>query len=181
MSQGIDLFIKYRTDNWSSWLSYTYLDSKNQFSYLNEGDPYPSTFGQNHEINFVNMYKLKNWEFGSTFIFGSGKYYTPPYEEEGGFFLEYDLDRINARRLPAYHRLDFSAKYSFDFGPFECESGITLFNVYNRRNIRNRRFTQDFVFEETGFDEDLGGRFETVQLDTELLGFTPNFFFNLKF
>ncbi len=177
-SSGIDAFIKYREDRFSSWLSYSLSYSQNQIPAILDNDRYWSAVDQRHEINQVNMFKLGKWEFSSVFIFGSGKPYTPAPED---FDIEdpllFDVDRINTERLPTYHRLDLGAKYTTDFGKGQLETGITLFNVYNRKNIKSRTFTAipDFDVER---DEEL---FEATPVNIRLLGLTPNIFVNLRF
>lgn len=180
-SQGLDLFIKYRTDRYTSWLSYSIGESLNQFWYRNDNNPYPSALDQRHEINLVNIVKLGKWELSSILIYGSGRPFTPANPEVFGESI-YDLTQINQHRLPDYTRFDISAKYSFPMGKLKCEAGITLFNLLDNVNIKSRRYSRQYFF-----DEDLVNGFTTgddvriVALDTRLLGFTPNFFFNVRF
>ncbi|MEM7298413.1 MAG: TonB-dependent receptor [Bacteroidota bacterium] len=188
-AEGMDLFIKYRNKRFSSWLSYSLSSSRNQFWYINENTTYPSRQDQRHEINLTTILKLGRWELSSLFLFGSGKPFTPPnivstqsldtVAVDGSNI--YDLTRINGDRLPAYHRLDVSAKYSFPLGKTDCEAGITLFNLFNRRNIKSRRYTVQYVFDENSADVNATDEARIVALDTPLLGFTPNFFVNIRF
>ena len=133
-SEGLDIFLKYRNDTYTSWLSYSLGTSQDEFWYRNDNAPYPSKLDQRHEINFVNSLKLGKWELASVFIFGSGKPFTPPNPNAKEKTL-YDLSRINENRFPNYSRLDFSAKRSFSFGKSDCEAGATLFNIFGRENI----------------------------------------------
>ncbi len=179
ISEGVDLFIKYRDETFTSWLSYSLGTSNNKFSYINLNNPFPSNQDQRHEINLVNIFKLNNWELSSTLVYGSGRPYSIPILE-GDSAIYYDETRVNNLRLPTYFRLDLSAKYSFPIGKTKCETGFTLFNVLDRVNVKSRRFTTQFVFDEqsAAITED---QLRLVALDTRLLGFTPNFFFNIRF
>ncbi|MEQ8907417.1 carboxypeptidase-like regulatory domain-containing protein [Ekhidna sp.] len=183
-AEGLDIFLKYRNKTFSSWVSYSVGRSENSFWYRNQNNPYPAVQDQRHELNFTNILKLGKWELSSVFLFGTGQRYTPANPE---FSLEndsvsfYDLTRINASRLPAYKRLDISAKYSFNLGKLACESGVTFFNVLNNRNIKSRKFTVRYVFDEQSDTSGASDDLEVVPLDTELLGFTPNFFINIRF
>ncbi|MEQ9404755.1 MAG: carboxypeptidase-like regulatory domain-containing protein [Cyclobacteriaceae bacterium] len=179
-AQGLDLFLKYRTSTFTSWLSYSLGESNNQFWYRNDNTPYPSEYDQRHEINFVNTIKFGKWELSAILLYGSGKPFTPPNSDPLGS-SPYDLERVNELRLPDYSRLDLSAKYSFDIGAFKCESGITLFNVFDKINIKSRRYSQQYVFSENTTNTTGSDEIRIVALDTYLLGFTPNFFFNLRF
>lgn len=178
--RGLDLFVKHKTDRFTSWVSYSLSESKHQHPIIRNGQDFNSAFDQRHEINQVNLYKLGKWHFSSQFVYGSGRPFTPPSGSvdvnEFGAIL-YDLDLINSARLPAYHRLDLSANYKLAFKNYNLEAGITLFNVYNRQNIRSRRFTATQIFDEA---ED-AFRLEVVPINFRLLGFTPNLTLNLSF
>lgn len=181
VARGVDLIVKYEDDPYNSWISYSYGVSRNKFWYQNQGKPYPSNFDQRHEVNFVNVFKTKRWKFSSVFIYGSGKPFTPPARDPSSHSL-YEPDRINQERLPAYSRVDLSAAYSFPVGNANFELGTALFNVLNRRNIKSRTYTRQFMLEETLFGEDIQeNQFKTVMVDTYLLGFAPNFFLNVRF
>lgn len=179
ISEGIDLFVKYRDETFTSWLSYSLGTSNNKFSYIDQNNPFSSAQDQRHEINFVSILKLGNWELSSTSIYGSGRPYTTPILL-GDSIRYYDETSVNDLRLPSYFRVDVSAKYSFPIGKALCETGVTLFNVFDKVNVKSRRFTEQFIFDEqdVNITED---QVRLVAIDTKLLGFTPNFFFNIRF
>ncbi len=178
-ARGLDLFVKYKTDRFTSWVSYSLSESKNQHPLIKDGQDFSSAFDQRHEINQVNLFKSGKWHFSSQFVYGSGRPYTPPGSTDVDEFraILYDLDMINAERLPAYHRLDLSANYSIRFKNYNLEAGITLFNVYDRQNIRSRRFTLREIYDE---DED-AYRSEVIPINFRLLGLTPNLTLNFSF
>lgn len=183
-SEGLDIFLKYRNKTFTSWISYSLGRSENSFWYRNQNNPYPSIQDQRHELNFTNIVKLGKWELSSVLLLGSGQSYTPSnpeYSIVNDSVSFYDLTRINQARLPGYKRLDISAKYSFNIGRLACESGVTFFNVLNHRNIKSRKFTVRYVFGEQSDVAGASDELEVVPLDTYLLGFTPNFFFNIRF
>ena len=183
-SEGLDIFLKYRNKTFTSWVSYSLGRSQNSFWYRNQNQPYPSIQDQRHEINFTNILKLGKWELSTVLLLGSGQSYTPAnpeYSIVNDSVSFYDLSRINQARLPGYKRLDVSAKYSFNIGRLSFESGVTFFNVLNHRNIRSRKFTVRYVFDEESDIAGASDELEVVPLDTYLLGFTPNFFLNIRF
>ena len=49
----------------------------------------------------------------------------------------------NNLRLPAYHRLDLSARYRFSLGRYDGDVGVSLFNAYDRANVWYRQFQLD--------------------------------------
>ena len=178
IAEGLDLFIKYRNPTFTSWVSYSLASSENRFWYIDQNNPFPSNQDQRHEINFVNVIKVGNWEFSNILVYGSGRPYTVPLVDDDEIF--YDPENVNNNRLPAYSRFDLSAKNSFNIGNAKCEAGITFFNVFDTRNIKSRRFASQLVFDEvdSSIDDD---EFRIVSLDTYLLGFTPNFFLTISF
>lgn len=183
-SEGLDLFVKYRNKTFTSLISYSLGRSQNSFWYRNQNNPYPSIQDQRHELNFTNIIKLGKWELSSVLLLGSGQAYTPANPEfsiTNDSVSFYDLTRINQARLPSYKRLDISAKYNFNIGSLSCESGVTFFNVLNHRNIKSRKYTVRYVFGEQSGITGASDELEVVPLDTYLLGFTPNFFINIRF
>ncbi|MBV6646930.1 MAG: carboxypeptidase-like regulatory domain-containing protein, partial [Cyclobacteriaceae bacterium] len=139
-AEGIDFLLKYQDRQYGSWLSYSLSRSENSIPIVNRSLAYPSGVDQRHEVNWSQTFKWHKWEFSTVFIYGSGLPYTP----RGGFFEEepvlYDINRINSRRLPDYHRLDISGKFNFQMKKVNGEVGLTIFNLYNRTNIKSRRF-----------------------------------------
>ncbi|WP_420315909.1 TonB-dependent receptor [Ekhidna sp.] len=183
-SEGLDLFIKYRNKTFTSWLSYSLGRSENSFWYRNQNNPYPSQQDQRHELNFTNILKLGKWELSSVLLLGTGQRYTPANPEFGidnDSESIYDLSTINSEKLPAYKRFDLSAKYNFNLGKLQCETGVTLFNVFNYQNTKSRKLTVRYVFDEQSNANNATDRIDVIPLDTKLLGFTPNFFFNIRF
>ncbi|MEM8892975.1 MAG: TonB-dependent receptor [Bacteroidota bacterium] len=174
---GLDIFAKYRSDRFTTWFSYALGFSENQFPGIKFGERYWSLYDQRHEFNQVNMVKLGPWEFSSIFVLGSGSRYTPalPILEDETFV--YDIDLLNDLQLPMYHRLDMSIKRTFEAKRMRFETGFTLFNVYNRQNIKSRRYTGTFEFNE----EEDEAEFRIQPVDIALLGITPNFFLNIHF
>ncbi len=182
-TKGIEFMIEKGVGNYSGWISYTLSNSLNVFEELNGGNPFPSRYDQRHEFKLVNMYNLNKWNFSLIWIYGSGKPYSAP---EGSFSLTtldgsnitniaYSL--INNERLPDYHRLDLSTTYNFNLGKTKAKVGLSVFNVYNRKNIKYRRFSK-ITFDENG---NLLGSDKYIVSDILLLGVTPSLFINWKF
>ncbi len=183
ITTGIEVMIEKGFGKYSGWIGYTLSKSINYFKDLNGGDPFPSRFDQRHELKLVNMYKAGPWDFSLIWIYGTGKAYSSP---EGSYSLT-TLDgstinnvaysRINNRRLPAYHRLDLSSTYHFNLGNTKAKVGLSIFNVYNRKNIKYRRFSK-ITFDE---NEEILSDDKYVVSDILLLGVTPSLFLNWSF
>ncbi len=174
---GLDILLKRNTAKYITWFSYTIANSENSFSILNKGQPFPSNFDQRHEFKWVNTYKVGKLELSSVFVFGSGKPFTPRGELSSEKIILFDVSKFNSERLPAYHRLDLSAKYVTKLGRIQIESGLTLFNVYNRNNVKSRRYSLRLNFDENNEVSSL----IAFPVEITLLGFAPNLFLNFKF
>jgi len=76
-----------------------------------------------------------------------------------------ELSEKNSIRLPPYHRLDLSATWNFyDNDSTNINAGVSLFNVYNRRNTWRKEY-------------DVYGD-EILTTNVNYLGFTLSFFLN---
>ncbi|MVM38863.1 TonB-dependent receptor [Spirosoma sp. HMF3257] len=101
-----------------------------------------------------------------TWIFASGRPYTSIVGEYSVTLLDGTSKTFtnpsakNANRFPAYSRLDASATYNFRNGSI----GLSVFNLYNRKNIWYKKFTS--VSD--------GSTSQLVISDITYLGITPN-------
>lgn len=171
-AKGLEFLLQKKYGNYSGWASYTLQEVDYQFDYYSE-NWFPASHDVTHETKLINTYKYKNWNFSAVWIYGTGKPYTAPlggYEitmPDGSLQDFITIGDKNAFRLPDYHRLDLSAQYKFQMGDLGLGTlGISLFNVYNRKNIWYKQF------------EIIEG--QLVETDIELLGFTPNISFSIN-
>lgn len=122
---------------------------RNNFPELNGGNSFPALHDQLHELKAVGTLSLGRWDLASTWTFGSGTPYTAPQGEysiqllDGSSFSYINVSAKNGLRLPAYHRLDLSARYRFSLGDCGGDLGISVFNVYDRANVWYRQFELD--------------------------------------
>lgn len=168
IAQGIEWLLQKKAGKLNGWIGYTLGKVRYNFDAFGS-DAFPASHDQTHEFKWVGNYKLsRNLTLGATFIYGTGKPYTAPtgyYEitlldgRQADFF---EVSEKNALRFPDYHRFDFSVNYDFKLWEGRVNTGISFFNVYNRKNVWYREYE---VIE--------GEIFET---DVSLLGFTPSLF-----
>ena len=171
---GLEVLLQKKTGIHSWWLSYALKKSENKFKEINRGHSFPSQYDQRHELKIVNLFEVRKWEFSANWIYGSGKPFTPIDKKMPEDTSPFDYQNINSSRLPAYHRFDISATYNFKMGNTKAQVGGSIFNLYNRKNIKHKNFTI--------YHDDVPPQVEYYELrDVKSLGFTPNIQFNIQF
>jgi hypothetical protein len=161
---GIDFTLRYSKGNWYHWGTYSYAKVNR-----NDGiQEYAPVFDRRHNINLLSTYRFgaqKQWEASARWNIGSGFPFTQtrgfyqdnPYTNllqtnilTGNFPLGILLsEQINSGRLPWFHRLDASLRYTAKLSRYAAlEVTASVTNVYNRENIfyvdrlTNRRVNQ---------------------------------------
>lgn len=170
-AKGLETLIQKKYGSYTGWLSYTISRVEYFFPDLSS-KPFPANHDQTHEIKLVNSYQWKKWTFAATWIYATGKPYTPLAGVENVTIGERTIERPimgekNSGRLPDYHRLDLAATFRFPVDKYQALAGLTLFNVYNRKNVWYKEF------------EIMAG--ELVENDFHYMGLTVNIFFDIRF
>lgn len=170
---GADLFVKKSWVNYETWASYSYIRTENSFTGLNNDEPFPGSWNIEHTVRWTNNYNINRWSFSLGWLWHTGKSYTEVTEEnsEGPVSIVYGA--LNGNNLPVYHRLDCSVLYEFTANKFDhirYRIGLSVMNLYNRRNLLNREFRTT-----PSLDNEL--------IDTKVysLGITPNLVFRVFF
>lgn len=168
-AKGVEFLLQKKTGLLTGWVGYTLSQVKYDFDAFGD-QPFFANQDQTHELKMVASYKLNRLTLSSTFIYGTGKPYTAPtgYYElgllDGNTADFFEVSAKNALRLPDYHRFDLAATFNFMLGPTKADAGISLFNIYNRKNVWYKEYQ---VIEG-----------ELIETNVNLLDFTPSLFFN---
>ena len=173
---GLDILVKKQWKNIRSWLSYSY--NQTRYSYNLDFDRLEISAPNDlpHSLNFMTQFHHNNLDFAFGWRLASGVVYTQTLglDAEGEPEPTYDLEDINASRLPISHRMDLSIMYNlFKNRPVKGKIGLSFLNLYNRENIMSREYFSVFI------DED--DEFELQERDRSMLRFTPNFVFRVSF
>jgi hypothetical protein len=149
---GAELFFERQVGRLTGFAGYTFSITRRKFPNFNEplltGGParfYPPKYDRSHDLNFVLEYELSSrWSSTLAFNYATGQAYTKPLGRTAAFdfptssndLSQLVVGRVNASRLPSYHRLDvsFSRSGTF-FGIGKAEWQFQLINAYSRRNI----------------------------------------------
>ena len=172
IARGVEFLLQKKVGDFTGWVSYTLGEVVHNFPDLSENAFY-ALHDQRHELKLVGSYNLGSWTFASTWIYATGKPYTAPYGEyaltllDGSNYRYISVGEKNAFRLPDYYRLDLSASVNFNLFKAKANTGLSIFNFYNRDNI----WYKEFEVSEG----------EVIETDVNLIGFTPSLFFNISF
>jgi len=172
VAKGAEFLFQKKLHDFTGWIGYTYTDVDYQFDIYGD-DPFPANHDATHEVKLVGSYLWKNWTFSGTWIYATGKPYTPPLgayqitNPDGSISDFIVVGDKNSYRLPDYHRLDLSATLKFELGDtMNGNLGFSLFNAYNRSNVWYKEF------------EVVDGTL--IETNVNLLGITPNISFTLN-
>jgi len=170
---GLDFFLKKRFNKYKTWVSYSYINTRNKFENINNNDFFPGNWNIEHTLKWSHFYKISNFQFTLGWLWHTGKAFTNALEvntDDSGFVV-IEFDDINGNNLPVYHRLDFSALYDFKMNNnsnIKYRLGLSVLNLYNRRNLLNREFRTTNSFNNRIINNDIFS-----------LGITPNISFRV--
>ena len=169
IAKGVEFLLQRKVGKLTGWAGYTLGEVTYDFEAFGD-EPFFANQDVTHELKLVGNYKLGNFSLGATFIYATGKPYTAP---TGYYQLElldgtstdfFEVSDKNALRYDDYHRLDLSGTYDFNLENGTASLGLSLTNIYNRRNTWYNEY------------EVIEG--ELLETNVSLLGFTPSLFFN---
>lgn len=145
-SYGFEAMVRKTQGRLTGWVAYTWARTTRQFENLNGGKSFPDRFDRRHDIAVVAQHRLApginisaNWLFGSGYAIWlpSAQYLVTPAWDTFGNLLESSVVHYgprNASRLPAYHRLDVSVRFSKRRAWGEQAFVVGAWNVYNKMN-----------------------------------------------
>ncbi|WP_306641353.1 TonB-dependent receptor [Sanyastnella coralliicola] len=171
---GIEFLVRKQTGKITGLASYTLARSERLIPEI-QSDWYASNFDRTHDVSVVVAYELnKKWSFGMNWVYSTGNAVTMPTGrfEYMGMIVPVYSDR-NGERMPAYHRLDFSATLTpkkNETRKWKGEWVFSIYNAYNRHNAYSINFVQDENDPNTTYAE-----------QTYLLPVVPAVTYNFKF
>jgi TonB-dependent receptor-like protein/carboxypeptidase-like protein len=176
-SYGSEFYLNKAKGRLTGWIGYTLSWTFRKFPLLNNGETYPAKYDRRHDLSIVATYELnRHWKLSAVFVYASGNATTLPtqfYIIDGVLTQEYS--KINQYRLPAYHRLDFSAIYSPTYKPNKKIHGSWVFSIYNVYDHLNPYF---IYFNQTGSPYD--GTLKVQAKQVSLFPVIPSVTWNFK-
>jgi hypothetical protein len=127
-SYGLDFFVKKNFRGHSAWVSYTLSKTEERFSYFSQYQFRAAPQYQRHEIKAAAIFNVKPFSFSANYVFGSG------------FLLNNGTVAKPVYIEPDYNRMDVAVNYRFNIGKVACETGISVLNLFNSKNVRYSNF-----------------------------------------
>jgi ferric enterobactin receptor len=174
-SRGVDVLVQQKVGRHTGWIGYTNSRVTYRFPGL-QAEPFHAHQDQRHELKAVSVIDVGEWTLSGTWVLASGRPYTQPAGIEmftlpsGGTIGRLVIDEKNGARLPPYHRLDLALNRRIDFFLDDTREGllsVTVFNLYNRRNVWYKEF------------QPVGG--QLVEENIRLMGLTLNASLTFRF
>ncbi|MEM5564422.1 TonB-dependent receptor plug domain-containing protein [Psychroserpens sp. AS72] len=164
---GVDFILRKQIKEFTTWLSYSYLNSDYTFDALQE-KMFPNNFDITHTVSFGANYTLRDLKLSTGLNWHSGRPTTQPIVGNEIVDDAINFETTNSRMLKDYLRVDVSAVYNIKlFKNTKADLGVSIWNLFNTNNEINKfyRISDDSVS-------------ETSQ---NSLGITPNAVFRVHF
>lgn len=168
---GLELLLQRTKGKHTGWISGTVGRVKNTFDDLEQEFVFPD-YDQLFEGKLAYIWRLPRWTMSSTFVYGSGRPYTPILGTYTVELLNGDTKQVvvpgefNSGRLEPFHRLDIAIQYAFTIKGTAASIGLFLHNVYNQKNVQKRDY---YIVNQLGD----ANNFTVNSRDSHTLGFIP--------
>ncbi len=186
-AKGMEVLLKKNSTRFQGWVSYTLSQVKYRFDDINDGNSFYADHDRRNELSAYGAYKTGNFEFFATWLYGSGSPYSlassasfasQNHDDFESHVSVIAIDEKNVLRLSPYHRLDIGGTYFFKINHVRAQTTLSVFNVYNRKNIQDKRLNQIV----RGLQSGMGMQNPILQAtDVTLLGIAPSLSFRISF
>jgi len=165
--KGVDVFLQKKSKKWQMSATYSFMDSKNKFEHVYNNKYFKSNANSNHSLQMTINRDWNKFSATVAWVWNSGKPYSV-INDNG------TIQSLNENNLSSYHRLDASFDYNFSKNNIRYKTGISIYNIYDRKSVLNREYERKY----SSFSDFSNPRYE--KQDFYSLGFTPNIFFRIS-
>ena len=167
-SMGIEFLVRKINGKITGWSSYHINKTKFNLPSFNQGSPFPSDHDKRHELKTVLITKLKSYNFTANWVFSSGRVFTnlKNMSVDPGYKIIIDQN-VNDNRLPYTHHLDISISREYNLHPIIIQTGLSVYNLYNKSNISHKRYNPYSSY--------------LTMTNVETFGITPTGFIKIRF
>jgi TonB dependent receptor/TonB-dependent Receptor Plug Domain len=183
--QGMDFQWNTELKSISASAAYTLSKNTRQFAEVNNGAQYLSTFDSRHDmkLGFSFHPNDKKWNFGANWFYRTGFRFTFPEGFSGVSPISTAFPvygGINNLKLPDYHRLDLSAKWTYrpkaKTWYKDYDFTFNIINAYDRKNVTAVTFKSETIIDPSGNPKQI-----TVAKGVNILPILPSLNFSIRF
>lgn len=149
---GVEFLLRKPAGNTTGWIAYTLSWADRQYERINLGARYPFRYDRRHDFKIVLQHKFNKWiSLNANWLLSSGSAYSFPVSEylytlpNGTPITVTNYGSKNIFRMPLYHRLDASARLTFQTKKLFHDINVGVYNAYNRKNPLYYDFRTNFV------------------------------------
>ena len=172
--------------DFTGWIGYTYSRTFVQTPEVNNGKEYPAFYDRPHNVCIYLSYLAgKHWLLSANWIYMTGGAITTPigFFYNNGYSIPVYGDRNNDR-LPDYHRLDLSLKWTLSKPEKRYQHAfiLTLYNAYGRLNPFSVNFNK--VQDGNGnivVPSNQSGDYQLIPTTISVAGMIPSLNYQFKF
>ena len=167
-TNGAEIFIRRKNQAINGWVTYQINNTKYSFPDIDDGKYYSAGHNIEHEFKSVFITSILDWNVTTNWSYSSGRLYT----SENDVYITNDFQVLfnpgtrNNKRLRPIHHLDFSVSKNFEVSQFQVNAGLSIYNVFNKKNISHKRYNPY-----------ASGK---IISDVVMLGTTPTFFIEIS-
>jgi hypothetical protein len=142
--RGGEVQAKYKWNEYSSQLVYTYLNSTR---YIPGFGTHPSQFDQTHNLNLIGLMNKEKWTYSVRFRLVSGNPYTPV--TGGTFDADNDVyipkrGELYSKRFNAFNQLDIRIDRKYIYDTYILTAYLDIQNLMNAKNPSNIQYSYDY-------------------------------------
>jgi hypothetical protein len=142
---GAEIQAKYRKNEWTSQLVYTYLKSDRTIPGYGTQ---PSAYDQTHNLNLIGSYLKNRWTFSARFRFVSGLPYTPvtgsSFDSDNDVYIPI-TGTIYSKRFDTFNQLDVRIDRKYIYDTWILTAYVDILNVMNASNSQNVQYSYDYT------------------------------------
>ena len=166
--KGFEILLRKKNGSITGWVSYNLNKTIFNFPNLNNASSFLSDYDKTHEIKSVLITKLKSLDLSANWVLSSGRVYT----DTQNMFISPGYKIIttnekNEQRLFPIHHLDISVSKQWIIKNISIQSGLSVYNLYNKKNISHKRYNPYLN--------------QLTMRDVSMFGITPTGFIKISF
>ncbi|WP_430973116.1 TonB-dependent receptor [Sunxiuqinia rutila] len=154
---GLDVYLKKDFGKHAIWGAYTLSETRERLAYEPDalGAYQAAPHDQRHELKLAGLYNLNQFYLSANYVYGSGLY----------------ILQKQAGKPVHYKRLDAAVTYRFNWRLVRGETGLSVLNLLDTRNVIRGYLTNVKISEELG----------TFKIYTDAMPLMPILFLKLAF